>query len=226
MIRGSRAFLAALILFAGCSVASAQDATIGAGKVEIGGFPGGGTFFVGGDDNKEVNFNVYTAGGGLTYYFNNAVAVEGEFTGSVGWAQDVNFNNAKLIHNQMPTVWSYSGNIVFFPGGTTGKQRAVLSHRRHRRRRAVAARADEGVRLRRRHGRHADVHRREHRRRHQAVPRRRRAELGLPHRLPLSVRQREQRRAGVLREVEEPRRPPHLRRHALHLETVGAHWHA
>ena len=40
------------------------------GKVEIGGFPGGGTFFIGGDDNKEVNFNVYTAGGGLTYYFN------------------------------------------------------------------------------------------------------------------------------------------------------------
>jgi len=122
MIRGSRAFLAALILLAGCSLASAQDATIGAGKVEIGGFPGGGTFFVGGDDNKEVNFNVYTAGGGLTYYFNKAVAVEGEFTGSVGWAQDVMFNNAKLIHNQMPTVWSYSGNVVFFPGGTTGKQ--------------------------------------------------------------------------------------------------------
>ena len=78
-----------LILLAGCSAASAQDATIGAGKVEIGGFPGGGTFFVGGDDAKEVNFNVYTAGGGLTYYLNNAVAVEGEFTGSVGWAQDV-----------------------------------------------------------------------------------------------------------------------------------------
>ena len=104
MIRGCRAFLAVLILFAGCSAASAQDATIGAGKVEIGGFPGGGTFFVGGDDNKEVNFNVYTAGGGLTYYFNNALAVEGEFTGSVGWEQDVMFNNAKLIHNQMPTV--------------------------------------------------------------------------------------------------------------------------
>ena len=122
MIRGSRAFLAALILLAGCSAASAQDATIGAGKVEIGGFPGGGTFFVGGDDNKEVNFNVYTAGGGLTYYFNKAVALEGEFTGSVGWAQDVMFNNAKLIHNQMPTVWSYSGNVVFFPGGTTNNE--------------------------------------------------------------------------------------------------------
>src|SRR5687767_15873281 len=105
MIRGSRACLAALILLAGFSAASAQDATVGAGKLEIGGFPGGGTFFVGGDDNKEVNFNVYTAGGGLTYYFSDAVAVEGEFTGSVGWAQDVIFNNAELIHNQMPTVW-------------------------------------------------------------------------------------------------------------------------
>src|SRR5512145_324123 len=122
MIRGSRCFLAAVILIAGCAVASAQDATIGAGKLEIGGFPGGGTFFKGGDDNKEVNFNVYTAGGGLTYYFTEAVAVEGEFTGSIGWAQDVHFNNTKLIHNQMPTVWSYSGNIVFFPGGTAGKQ--------------------------------------------------------------------------------------------------------
>jgi hypothetical protein len=122
MIRGSRAFLAALLVLAGSAAASAQDATIGAGKLEIGGFPGGGTFFVGGDDAKEVNFNVYTAGGGLTYYMTDALAVEGEFTGSVGWAQDVIFNNAPLIHNQMPTVWSYAGNILFFPGGTTGKR--------------------------------------------------------------------------------------------------------
>ena len=122
MIRGAKPFLAMLVLLGGCSLASAQDATIGAGKVEIGGFPGGGTFFVGGDDNKEVNFNVYTAGGGLTYYFSPVVAFEGEFTGSVGWAQDVYYNNQKIIHNQMPTVWSYAGNLVFFPGGAAGKQ--------------------------------------------------------------------------------------------------------
>jgi hypothetical protein len=122
MIRGSQAFLAALMLIAGATLASAQEATIGAGKVEVGGFPGGGTFFVGGDDNKEVNFNVYTAGGGVTYYLNDKAAVEGEITGSVGWAQDVVFNNSTLVHNQMPTVWSYTGNVVFFPGGTTGKR--------------------------------------------------------------------------------------------------------
>ena len=122
MIRGFKALLGAVILCAGSSIASAQEATIGAGKVEIGGFPGGGTFFIGGDDNREVNFNVYTAGGGLTYYLNQAVALEGEVTGSIGWAQDIQFNNATLVHNQMPTVWSYSGNVVFFPGGTAGKR--------------------------------------------------------------------------------------------------------
>jgi hypothetical protein len=122
MIRGSRAFLAVLLLIAGCTIASAQEATIGAGKVELGGFPGGGTFFVGGDDNKEVNFNVYTAGGDITYYLNPKAAVEGEFTGSVGWAQDVFFNNSKVIHVQMPGVWSYTGNVLFFPGGTSGKR--------------------------------------------------------------------------------------------------------
>ena len=125
MIRGSRALFAIALLLAGGTAASAQDATIGAGKVEIGGFPGGGTFFIGGDDNQEVNFNVYTAGGGVTYYFSEAVALEGEVTGSVGWAQDVTFKNAPLIHNQMPTVWSYAGNVVFFPGGTAGKRAPI-----------------------------------------------------------------------------------------------------
>ena len=125
MIRSARASLAALVVLAGSSTVWAQDTAIGAGKLEIGGFPGGGTFFIGGDDDEEVNFNVYTAGGGLTYYFTDALAVEGEFTGSVGWAQDVTFNNAAVVHNQMPTVWSYAGNIVFFPGGTTGKRAPV-----------------------------------------------------------------------------------------------------
>jgi hypothetical protein len=125
MIRGSRAIFAVALLLAGCTAASAQDATVGAGKVEIGGFPGGGTFFIGGDGNQEVNFNVYTAGGGLTYYLNEAVALEGEITGSVGWAQDVTFRNGPVIHNQMPTVWSYAGNVVFFPGGTNGKRAPI-----------------------------------------------------------------------------------------------------
>src|SRR5437016_10223149 len=101
MVRGCKAVLTVLVLLASCSMASAQEAKLGAGKVEIGGFPGGGTFFTGGDNNTAVNFNTYTAGGDLTYYVNPKVAIEGELTGSVGWAQDVYFHNAKVIHVQM-----------------------------------------------------------------------------------------------------------------------------
>jgi len=120
-----RACASALIVLAVGSSAAAQDATTGAGKLEIGLYPVGGTFLVGGDDNKEVNFNVYTAGTNLTYYANRRVAIEGELTIGFGLAQDVLFNRAAVLHVQMPNVWSYSGNIVFFPGGTAGKQLPV-----------------------------------------------------------------------------------------------------
>jgi hypothetical protein len=122
MVRGCKAFLTALVLFAGGSVVFAQETAIGAGKLEIGGFPGGGTFFVGGDHNTEPNWSVYTAGGNLTYYVNPTVAIEGEATGSVGWAQDIFFHNVKVIHSQMPQPWTFMGDLVVFPGGTTGKR--------------------------------------------------------------------------------------------------------
>ena len=116
------AFAAAALVLAGVVCASAQDTTTGAGKVELGLYPMGGTFFVGGDDNKEVDFNVYTAGSNLTYYLTNRAALEGEFGISFGLAQDVFFNRAEVLHVQMPNVWSYTGNVVFFPGGARGKR--------------------------------------------------------------------------------------------------------
>ena len=118
--------LAFALLFAGVTAAAAQDAaTTGAGKVEIGLYPVGATFLVGGDDNKEVNFNVYTAGTNLTYYASRRIAIEGELTIGFGLAQDVIFNKAEVLHVQMPNVWSYAGNVVFFPGGTAGTQLPV-----------------------------------------------------------------------------------------------------
>jgi hypothetical protein len=113
--------LVVMILFAGVSRAAAQSAT-GAGRGEVGLFPMGGTFFTGGDDNQEVDFNVYTAGSNLTYYLTERAALEGELTISFGLAQDVRFRNAEVLHVQMPNVWSYLGNILFFPGGTAGKR--------------------------------------------------------------------------------------------------------
>jgi len=111
---------AALMCFAAVSVVSAQTANVGAGKVEVGGFPIGGTFLVGGDDDKEVDFNVYSAGANLTYYLSERFAVEGELGISFGLAQDVLFRKQEVLHVQLPNVWSYFGNVVFFPSGTRG----------------------------------------------------------------------------------------------------------
>jgi hypothetical protein len=115
--KGIEVCLSALILLAGVAAASAQTPQAGPGKIEIGLFPMGGTFFVGGDDDKEVDFNVYSAGGGLTYYLSDLAAIEGEMGVSFGLAQDVFYKRAELLHVQVPNVWSYFGNLVFFPGG-------------------------------------------------------------------------------------------------------------
>jgi hypothetical protein len=117
-MRRTAGLLACLILFAVTSMASAQE--IGAGKVEIGGFPMGGTFFVGGDDDREVNFNVYSAGANLTYYVTKRAAIEGELGVSFGLAQDVFFKKSEALHVQMPNVWSYFANAVWFPAGAAG----------------------------------------------------------------------------------------------------------
>ena len=114
-------WLAALLLV-GTAPAAAQDAPAGAGKVEIGGFPMGATFLVGGDDDREVNFNVYSAGANITRYLNTRAAIEGELSVSFGLAQDVSFRKAEVLHVQMPNVWSYFGDFVFFPGSATGRQ--------------------------------------------------------------------------------------------------------
>jgi hypothetical protein len=113
-----------LVTIATCAAppAAAQPTlSLGAGKTEIGGFPMGGTFFVGGDDDGEVNFNVYSTGASLTRYFTQRVAVEGEFSLGFGLAQNVVYKNAEVLHVQMPNVWTYFGNLVWFPSGVAGK---------------------------------------------------------------------------------------------------------
>lgn len=113
-----RAAFALLIIGASVSSAAAQT---GPGKLELGVFPLGGTFFVGGDDEAEVNFNVFSFGGGLTYYLTEHVALEGELGIGLGWAQDVFFHGEEVFAAQVPNPWTYSGNVVFFPAGAAGK---------------------------------------------------------------------------------------------------------
>ena len=106
-----------LVLLAGCAMASAQEGP-GAGKLEVGGWPGGGVILIGGDDNTEVNFNIYGYGGGASFYVNPKLAVEVEASYGLGLAQGVNYHNKEVFHVQVPNTLGTSGNIVIFPGGS------------------------------------------------------------------------------------------------------------
>jgi len=117
----ARTLLVLITISAGLAPRATTQA-LGAGKTEIGGFPMGGTFFTGGDGNGEVDFNVYSAGASLTRYFTQRVAIEGEFGLGFGLAQDVFYKNAEVLHVQMPNVWTYFGNVVWFPSGASGKR--------------------------------------------------------------------------------------------------------
>ncbi len=113
---GGKAFLIAVALVAGCAVASAQE-EVGAGILEVGG-GAGGVYWVGGDDNTEVNFNDMEYHGGVTWYLNPMVAIAGEGQGGIGIAQNVVYLNRKVLHNMMPNLVGASGNILVFPAGS------------------------------------------------------------------------------------------------------------
>jgi len=114
-----KVFLIVAALVASSAVASAQEpGDIGAGKLEVGGFPGSGMWWVGGDDNTEVDFNTYDFGGGVTWHMNPKVAIEGEAAFGLGISQNVNYQNAEVTRIQMPHTLTTGGNLVFFPGGS------------------------------------------------------------------------------------------------------------
>jgi len=114
-----RVFLVLVSLMVSAAVASAQEpGAVGAGKLEVGGFPGGGLWFVGGDDNTEVDFNNYDFGGGATWYLNPMTAIEAEAAFGLGISQNVNYRNREVQRIQMPHTLSTGGNIVIFPAGS------------------------------------------------------------------------------------------------------------
>src|SRR5687767_3189620 len=124
MVRGQVLF-SLLLCLGGSAAASAQESSVGAGSLEAGFFPGGGTFYVGGDDNLEVNFNTYNLGGFVSWYFNRIVAIEGEGGFGIGMAQDVTARNRVLRHIHVPHTFSLNGNVVVFP---TGANRLLASY--------------------------------------------------------------------------------------------------
>jgi hypothetical protein len=114
----------ALAALVGVTTASAQEGA-GAGRVEIGMFPGGGVFFSNSSDNAEPNFGNYTVGGGLTFNFNRWIGVEGEIGNAIGVKQEFTFNGETLTHQPSPHFFAYSGNVIVNP---LGNERALVPY--------------------------------------------------------------------------------------------------
>ena len=91
-------------------------------RMEIGGTPGGGLFFTGGDNDSEANFNVYTFSSHVDYYLTQRLAVEGEYMFGNGWGQDIIYRNGLLVGQQTPFSHTFTGGVLFYPRGTTGSR--------------------------------------------------------------------------------------------------------
>jgi hypothetical protein len=106
----------------GPSVAAAQEIPSQPIRLEIGGAPGGGLFFTGGDSDAEANFNVYTFSANADYYLTQQIAVGGEYLFGNGWGQDIVFRNGLLVGQQTPFSHAFTGEVLFFPKGATGSR--------------------------------------------------------------------------------------------------------
>src|SRR5437764_3508432 len=110
MTRWFTAVLVSVGLFA-ASQAHAQDSAPGPGTVVVTIIPGGGTFFTEGKNTHGPSFGNYELGAGVEGHFNRYVGVEGEVSGALGVAQDLQFSG--LTSNlKTPNLLNYSGNLV------------------------------------------------------------------------------------------------------------------
>ena len=116
-------FVIAAIIAMG--TASAQERLVGAGRVEIGAFPGGGIFFGKGADDNVPNFGNYALGTAVTVNLNKWIGIEGEIGGGIGIRQNMNFNAATLTHQKTPNMLAFNGNVVVNP---VGNERTIVPY--------------------------------------------------------------------------------------------------
>ena len=116
MTRTTLALFAALAL--GVSNGYAQDGALGAGRFEIGAFPGGAMFFTESGNGNEPDFGNYALGGSLTFNLNRWIGVEGEGGGTLGIRQNFTSAETAFSDQRTPGMWMYSGNVVVNPGGS------------------------------------------------------------------------------------------------------------
>jgi hypothetical protein len=98
--------------------AYAQDAGAGAGRVEIGVFPGGGMLFTQSSSGNEPDFGNYALGGSFTINMNRWIGIEGDGGGSIGIHQNFRVGPTAFTDQRTPSMWSYNGNLVVNPGGS------------------------------------------------------------------------------------------------------------
>jgi hypothetical protein len=109
--------LAAFIIGFGASNASAQfNGGHGAGRIEVTGFPAGGTFFTSSGDNG--SFGDYGLGGAFALNLNRFFGLEGELAGGVGASQNLTSNGQRITSASTPRTLTYNGNVVFNPAGS------------------------------------------------------------------------------------------------------------
>src|SRR6185503_11492889 len=107
----------AVVLFAATS-AFGQERGTGAGRVEIGAFPGGGMFFTKSSNGNEPGFGNCALGGSFTWNVNSWVGLEGEGGGTLGMRQALTFADTANSNQRSPSTWMYHGNVVVNPGGS------------------------------------------------------------------------------------------------------------
>jgi outer membrane protein with beta-barrel domain len=105
--------------------AYAQERSAGAGRVEVGAFPGGGMFFTQSDTGNEPDFGNYALGGSVTVNLSRWIGIEGEGGGSVGIHQSFKVAGNTFTEQRTPGMYSYNGNVVVHPGGS---DRAVVPY--------------------------------------------------------------------------------------------------
>src|SRR6476660_7568227 len=103
--------VAATGLIADSSLARAQEANPGPGRLEVSIIPAGGVFFTERTETSEPSFGNYDLGGAVAVNFNRYVGVEGEVSGALGISQDLQFGGL-TSSVKTPDILNYSGNVV------------------------------------------------------------------------------------------------------------------
>src|SRR5215831_14710784 len=107
-------WIAAVVAVAGlvgASQARAQEIAPNAGTVDVTVIPGGAQFFVEGKNTGGPSFGNYSLGAGVEVNFNRYIGVEGEVSGALGIAQDLQFSGL-TTNLKTPNLLNYSGNVV------------------------------------------------------------------------------------------------------------------